>query len=419
MVIKKQSSGFTLLELLIVIGILAVLSAVTVLVINPVEFLKKARDSTRLSDIQNINSAVLLFQVDNSSASLGASSTVYVSLVDASSTCSNSGLPSLPSGWTYNCVTTADDLQKVDGNGWIPLNFQSMAMGSPFSVLPVDPKNTTSTGLYYTYTPGGSWELTAAMESDKYKGEGSAAGEDGGDHNFNFETGTSLNLTPSPVQARAEDSSLQDGLVAWWSFDEGSGTTANDSSENSNSGTLYNDPAWVTGKQGSALSFDGSNDYVDVPIAVFNQDAGSWHAWVNIEDNSNSGNIRIFTSDHSLGGAYEFRTYTTVSGVLYFYLGNGTTITMAGISALFNKWEFITWTWEWDSGTDQTVLKGYLNGVYGNQNTFSGKPSIPDMNIHIGNWLNSRFYKGLIDEFRIYNRALSASEIQAIYNATK
>src|SRR3989338_9509033 len=54
------------------------------------------------------------------------------------------------------------------------------------------------------------------------------------------------------------------GLVGYWSFNEGIGPYAGDSSGNRNQGTLTNGPTWVDGKRGKALSFDGSNDYVNV-----------------------------------------------------------------------------------------------------------------------------------------------------------
>src|SRR3989344_3227356 len=54
------------------------------------------------------------------------------------------------------------------------------------------------------------------------------------------------------------------GLVGHWTFDEGSGTTAQDSSGNNNTGILTNGPTWTTGKIGQALNFDGVDDYVDV-----------------------------------------------------------------------------------------------------------------------------------------------------------
>jgi len=54
------------------------------------------------------------------------------------------------------------------------------------------------------------------------------------------------------------------GLEGHWTFDEGAGTSAGDSSGNGNTGTLVNGPTWDTGKIGGGLRFDGSNDYVDV-----------------------------------------------------------------------------------------------------------------------------------------------------------
>src|SRR3989344_3676813 len=54
------------------------------------------------------------------------------------------------------------------------------------------------------------------------------------------------------------------GLVGYWTFDEGTGATASDSSGNNNTGTLTNGPTWTTGKIGQALSFDGVDDYVNI-----------------------------------------------------------------------------------------------------------------------------------------------------------
>ena len=72
------------------------------------------------------------------------------------------------------------------------------------------------------------------------------------------------------------------GLVGHWTFDEGSGTTANDSSGNNNTGTLTNGPTWTTGKIGQALNFGGPNDYVGAGnIAVTNaQTKLTWSFWL-------------------------------------------------------------------------------------------------------------------------------------------
>ncbi len=54
------------------------------------------------------------------------------------------------------------------------------------------------------------------------------------------------------------------GLVGWWKFDDGAGTTAVDSSASAANGTLVNGPAWTVGRIGGALSFNGTNSYVSV-----------------------------------------------------------------------------------------------------------------------------------------------------------
>jgi hypothetical protein len=73
-------------------------------------------------------------------------------------------------------------------------------------------------------------------------------------------------------KAHAQTPDLLTGLIGHWTFDEGSGTTVADSSGNNNTGTLVNGPTWDTGKIGGALSFDGSDDYVDASNLSYNTD---------------------------------------------------------------------------------------------------------------------------------------------------
>ena len=249
--ISTNKDSFTLIELLVTIAILAVLAVFVVLVINPQELIKQGRDSTRLTDLGNINKALGLLLVDCPSCFFGNPNTIYVSIPDSSPTCANLGLPALPSGWSYSC-SNINNYRKIDGTGWIPVDLTKISSGSPLSKLPVDPINTTSTGNYYTYVTGGSWALSSLFESQKYLKD--KALTDGGYNPAKYEIGSNLKLI-----AQSE------GLVGWWSFDEGSGTIAYDRSGNNNNGTLINGPTWTQGKVGGALSFDGVDDYVVVP----------------------------------------------------------------------------------------------------------------------------------------------------------
>ena len=63
--------------------------------------------------------------------------------------------------------------------------------------------------------------------------------------------------------AAIPEDTMTRGLVGYWKFDEGGGTTAYDASGNGNDGTLTNGPKWTQGKEGGALAFDGRNDYVN------------------------------------------------------------------------------------------------------------------------------------------------------------
>ncbi len=157
----KLNTGFTLIELLVVIGILAALATVAVLVLNPADLIKQSRDSTRMSDIASLKFSLAVYLRE--SASLGTSGVTYISIPAANSNCSDLGLPS----GSWHCVASST-LKNTDGTGWIPINLGSLSFGSPLSILPVDPNNTTPTS-YYTYsTDGSGFVITAVSESTKY-----------------------------------------------------------------------------------------------------------------------------------------------------------------------------------------------------------------------------------------------------------
>ena len=127
-----STRGFTLIELLLVIGILAGLATVVILILNPTEMLQKSRDSRRLSELSDLNRSLQIATV-NGVSNFGSHQTVYVSIPDPAasptSTCVSLGLPSLPSGWSYGC-SSPDNYRKVDGTGWVPVNFSGISIGS-------------------------------------------------------------------------------------------------------------------------------------------------------------------------------------------------------------------------------------------------------------------------------------------------
>jgi len=186
-----MKKGFTLLELLIVIGILAILSTTMILVLNPAEILRKTRDSRRMTDLVTLRDAINYYLTDVTSPSIGATATSYNNVSISVSCTSFAGA----------ATSTA---QTVDGTGWIPINFTSMAGGSLIPSLPLDPNPTAynaTTGRYYVYlvSANNTFELVANMESDYYKngGTGDVESKDGGKISGLYEIGINLALTTS------------------------------------------------------------------------------------------------------------------------------------------------------------------------------------------------------------------------------
>ncbi|KKQ22679.1 hypothetical protein A2999_01080 [Candidatus Wolfebacteria bacterium RIFCSPLOWO2_01_FULL_38_11] len=221
---NNSKNGFTLLELLIVIGILAILSTTVILVINPLELLDQTRDSKRITELKNINSALNLYLLDGGS-SFGATSTVYASLPDNSANCSSYVLPNLPSGWSYSCKNQ-QNYKKVDGNGWIPIDLSSIFSGSPLSILPTDPVNDQN--YYYTFVTGNSWELTARLKSALYGFGGGMdhVVSDGGDDFTRYEQGTNLQSNPHSFEFAAFTTSTDNSQKPGWYHFFGAGTVS-------------------------------------------------------------------------------------------------------------------------------------------------------------------------------------------------
>jgi type II secretory pathway pseudopilin PulG len=212
--IISDTKSFTLVELLIVVGLIAVLSVAIILAINPAELIKQARDSQRLSDLTNLSKAISLYEADTGGQGfMGTSSVVYVSIPDTTSTCANLGLPQLPPSWLYRCVSSST-LQNIDGTGWIPINFNNLSFGKTLPKLPIDPINTTSSGNYYTYTYDNGvskYELNANLESSKYKQQ--LAINDGGDNPSTYEIGSNLSITPNVSGGGSQGSQINSFFV--------------------------------------------------------------------------------------------------------------------------------------------------------------------------------------------------------------
>jgi hypothetical protein len=287
----------------------------------------------------------------------------------------------------------------MNGQGWVPVDFTGITQGVPFGALPADPVNTSSSRDYYTYTTDGThYEVTAVMESAKYQlgGSNDVISGDGGTLASVYEKGSKLGLEPLDYGDPT--------LVGLWTFDEGSGSVAYDYSGSNATGSWQGGSSYTAGKVGAyAGQFNGA-DYVKVPSEP-SLNTITISAWVQFQG-PGSGYARIVQWGSSNGG--KFNVAVNPSGILYTDSNPGWRSTGQSLDANFDSIV---------ASYDGTTLRAYWNGnaVY----VASSGVTLNSGPISIGGPGISEYFPGLIDDVRIYNRALSAAQIAAMYAGGK
>ncbi len=213
--------------------------------------------------------------------------------------------------------------------------------------------------------------------------------------------------------------------VAYWNFDENTGSTAKDSAGN-NDGTIYG-ASWTTGISGSALSFDGTNDYINFGDKKDFDLRGELTitAWVYLNNIPNYGNSRSspFLVKGGVDQPYEFGTLP--DGRLFHTQEEET----GNDHELHGTTELSTGEWYFVAVTDDfNTMKFYVDGEKEpDETTSSGWNRASSYgestgNLYIANsptdaayyWTDC-YFNGIMDEVRIYNYALSDSEINELY----
>jgi len=208
-----------------------------------------------------------------------------------------------------------------------------------------------------------------------------------------------------------------------WHFDENSGTTAYDTSGNDNDGTITG-ASWTDGKFDKALSFDGNDDYVDVPDSASLDITGSFslEAWI-IQDSQTSD--KAILSKH--GTSSSTRTYglcvssdtasTPNALMVFFYDSSGNDHTVSETSPIdrTDGWHHIVGVY------DGNTLYLYIDGsLVNSQEIGSYTVNTNDNSLRIGGftgYTTPYLWNGDIDEVRIYkDKALNSTEISDLYN---
>jgi hypothetical protein len=206
---------------------------------------------------------------------------------------------------------------------------------------------------------------------------------------------TTSNTAPAPT-----------GLVAAYGFDEATGTTANDASGKGHTGTIDGPVRSAAGKFGGALSFDGVNDLVSIPDAAdLDMTTGlTIEAWVDPSALTGWRTVVLKEATAAMAyGLYANNDTNRPSG----HVSTPSEVDTRGTAQLgLNTWTHLAVTY------DGSALRLYVNGTQVSSRAVTGAIPASTQSLRIGgNTIWGEYFAGLIDEVRIYNRALSSTEI--------
>ena len=162
----NRQKGFTLVEMLVVIAIIAILAGAVLLAINPVATMRKSRDTTRLSDLDSLRSAINIALTEGEIALVAMTGP------------ENSG----------------NGNQAVDGSGYVEYGTipGKTGLGRYIPALPLDPTNDADAGLVYTFqSTADNYEINAVLE---YADNEAKMINDGGNDDYVYEVGTDLTI---------------------------------------------------------------------------------------------------------------------------------------------------------------------------------------------------------------------------------
>jgi PKD repeat protein len=203
---------------------------------------------------------------------------------------------------------------------------------------------------------------------------------------------------------------LGSGLVGWWRG-EGNG---NDSA-GSNNGTLNGGATYAAGRYGQAFSLDGSSGYIQLAdSSALKPEVVTVGAWIKLAS-SPSGNAIIFDNE-SAEPWYGYLLYIVSGNKLNaeVYTSSASTTVAGNMALLPDTWYHVAMTY------DGANIKTYINGREDGSVPSTGlinysvsvNPTIGKRSVGVSGYL--AYFPGLIDEVRVYNRALNASEVYAL-----
>ena len=231
------------------------------------------------------------------------------------------------------------------------------------------------------------------------------------------------NLGPYSATATTTTPAPTSGLAAAYAFDEGSGTSAADASGSGLTGTLTNGATWGTGRNAGAVSLDGANDFVELGNPTLLQLTGSMtvSAWVNSAAFPRDDAAIVSKRASSKVGWQLDTTVDRGPRTIGFKLTNssgGDMFRYGATEMQANTWYHVTGVYNASSSELHVYLNGQLDdGTPLGTVTSTQRNSSVNVNIGRRPGSSSHNFNGRLDDVRIYNRALTQTEIQADMNA--
>lgn len=444
----RYRPAFTLIELLLVIGIVAVLAGIVIVAINPTHQLGNARDAERRSAVSQLEKSLYQYLIANGDFPVN----IPEGSGNAKAICQENGTPdpscldfseltpdylsALPidaaqtgavvTGYTMyqelgRAHAIATHLGKTGvegggggGGGGSEICDNTIDDDDSDTLIDcadtVDCPNSTNCSATGKQCSGGACICPGGQANETTCNDALDNDCDGALNCLDSDCNAQTCSAGNTCQSGSCQPFGGPGLVGYWKFDETSGTSALDSSGNGNTGTHSGGPTISTDvpstsfSNARSLSFDGVNDTVQIGSSSIHMPstltisfwvkANAWPQWATPLG-------KIVSSSWTNGWGF----YSNGSN-LYFFVGNYSSNAASILAPSLGQWVHMAGTW------DGTTVSIYKDGIAGASASSSVAPTNPPF--VIGEAPGGYFANAFLDDVRIYNRVLSPAEIALI-----
>jgi len=382
-----MKKGFTLIELLIVIAIIAIVATVVFVALDPITRFKEARNAQRWQDVEAVADAVRLYQVDN--------------------------LGQVPVGVDQNWKMLGTDIVGCDidcGIGEVSASYLHKN------------QDDFNTGVYSNtqWDNGNDWIELIAGSSGSYTSDVIDAGVSSAWTTLLWQperpTYKALPNNKASEAGYSSGNANMSNNVLLYHLDESAGVVA-DSSGNGNSGS-NNGATWTSqGKINGAYSFDGDNDYIESGTdldPVLGNSSVSVAFWIKVSNSKSTVVLGNSTSYYGPGFMYRISNGWGGTSIFWFKDGgpqSGSQYSYASKDVIDGQWHYVVGVLNRNEETIRVYVDGQdhsfpVRPVPGLGSIASNTKLIIGHSVFVG-----PYFEGSLDEFQIYNRVLSPTEI--------